>query len=85
MPVTTTPDPAAEEDAELLRREREYYLRLLEGIRLDRSLLEERERDFTRAARSAGIGWDLIAAALGTEPDEARERFGEPEAGEPPF
>jgi hypothetical protein len=34
--MTTDPDPAAEEDAELLRREREYYLRLLEGIRADR-------------------------------------------------
>jgi hypothetical protein len=83
--MTTDPDPSAEEDAELIRREREYYLRLLEGIRLDRSLLEERERDFTRAARSAGIGWDLIAAALGTEPGEARERFGEPGADEAPF
>jgi hypothetical protein len=83
--VTTTPDPSAEADADLLRREREYYLRLLEGIRADRVLLEERERDFTRAARSAGIGWDLIAAALGTEPGETRERFGEPEADEAPF
>ena len=83
--MTTDPDPSAGEDADLLRREREYYLRLLEGIRLDRSHLEERERDFTRAARSAGIGWDLITAALGTEPGETRERFGEPEAGEAPF
>jgi len=87
VPVTSTPDPdpGAEEDAEALRREREWLLARLREIPSERERLGERERVLVRNARDAGAGWDLIAAALGTEPGETRERSGEPEAGEAPF
>jgi hypothetical protein len=86
-PVTDTPDPdpGAGEDAEALRREREWLLARLRDIPPERERLEELERVLVRNARDAGAGWDLIAAALGTEPGKARERFGEPEAGTVPF
>ncbi len=87
MTDSPEPDLSAEEDAELVARERSYYLALLREIPVDRARLDERERERVRYPRSVGIGWDEIAAALGigSGGDAAREYFGEPEPGEAPF
>lgn len=83
--MNADPDPGAEEDAELIRREREWLLSRLREVQAGRARLEERERDLARGARSAGIGWELIGEATGMSADAAREKFGEPAPGDMPF
>jgi hypothetical protein len=77
----------AEEDAELLERERSHYLSLLREIPADRARLDERERDLVRYLRTIGIGWDEIAKTVGgfSAGWQAAEKYGEPEPGEAPF
>jgi hypothetical protein len=79
------PDRSAAEDAEVLARERRYYLNLLGEIPVERARLEERERDLARFVRSIGVPWDEIAAAVGLTAEAALERYGEPEPGRAPF
>lgn len=88
MPVTCSPEPgrcAEEEDAEVLRREREAYMAKLGEVVSDREMLDRKERDLARYARHIGIGWDEIGGALGMTAAEALEKFGEPPPGEDPF
>jgi hypothetical protein len=86
-PVTDSPEPdrSAEEDADLLRREREGYLARLGEVVFDRELLDGKEHDLARYGRHIGIGWDEIAEALGMTAEAALEKFGEPPPGEDPF
>ena len=85
--VTDSPesDLGAEEDAEAVRREREWILVRLREIPPDRARLEERERVFVWNARLAGIGWDEIAGALGLTAEAALGKHGEPPPGDVPF
>jgi hypothetical protein len=85
MTDSPEPDRSAEEDAELVARERSYYLTRLREIPVDRARIDERERDLTRSARMAGVGWDLIGAAIGLTAEAALEKHGEPAPGEDPF
>lgn len=77
------PDP--DEDAELVRREREWLLERLAEIPADRARLDERERLFVRNARANGTGWDEIGEALGITGAEALGKHGEPPPDEAPF
>lgn len=75
----------ADDDAELVRRERERHMADLRQIPAERARLGQRERDLVRYARIIGISWDDIAEAIGGTADQARGTYGEPEPGEDPF
>jgi hypothetical protein len=78
------PDP--DDDAEVIRRERELHTAMLRAIPDERAELDQRERDMVRYARLLGIGWDEIAAAIGHEDNiTVQEKYGEPEPGADPF
>jgi hypothetical protein len=82
--VSGRPDP--DDDAEVIRREREYYTAMLREIPGERARLGQRERDLVRYARLLGIGWDDIAEAIGHEDNiTVQEKYGEPEPGAEPF
>jgi hypothetical protein len=71
----------ADEDAELVARERGKHMAIMRGIPRRRAELAEAERDMVRYARLLGIGWDEIAAAIGGTADEALGQYGEPARG----
>lgn len=77
------PDP--DDDAEVIRRERERHTAKLREIPARRAELGQRERDLVRYARLLGIGWDQIAEAIGSTADAAAGQYGEPEPGADPF
>jgi hypothetical protein len=81
--VSGTPGP--DDDAQVIRREREHHIAALRQIPGERARLSQRERDLVRYARLLGIGWDQIADAIGSTADAAAERYGEPEPGAEPF
>lgn len=82
---SSEPDPGAEEDAELLRREREWLLERLREIPAERERLDAREQNLVWNAREADTGWDEIGGALGTTGAAALKKHGEPPAGVAPF
>jgi hypothetical protein len=75
----------ADEDAELVARERERHMTLVRGIPAARAELDGRELAIVRYARMLGIGWESIGEATGTSADAAREKYGEPAPGDMPF
>jgi hypothetical protein len=77
--------PGPDDDAQVIRRERERHMTALREIPGERDRLDKRERDLVRYARLLGIGWDQIAEATGGTADAALERYGEPEPGAEPF
>lgn len=81
------PDRSAEDDAEAVRREREWHLARLRELRTERTRIDALEADLARSARTAGISWDEIAAAIGgfSAGWQAAEKYGEPEPGTAPF
>jgi hypothetical protein len=81
--VSGRPDP--DDDAEVIRRERERHTTMLRAIPDERAELDQRERDLVRYARLLGIGWDQIAEAIGGTADAALGQYGEPEPGADPF
>lgn len=86
VPVTTEGGfYFADEDAELVAREREQHMAILRGIPDRQTDLYEQERSVVRYARMLGISWDDIAAAIGTTGEAALEQYGEPAPGDMPF
>lgn len=79
------PDGSAEEDAAAVRRERDWLLDMLRDTVAERQRQDEREQLIVCNARLAGIGWDVIAEALGMTAVTSLEKHGEPEPGEAPF
>ena len=79
------PDLSPEEDAELLRRERDRHMAVLRDIPRRRTELAEHERIVVHYARLLGISWDEIAAAVGGTAEAALGTYGEPEPGADPF
>lgn len=76
----------ADDDAEVIRRERERHMAALRDIPARRAQLAEHERVTVRYARMIGISWDDIATAIGHEDNiTVQEKYGEPEPGEDPF
>ena len=79
--------PGPDDDAQVIRRERERHMAMLREIPATRARLDKRERDLVRYARLLGIGWDDIAEAIGgfSAGWQAAEKYGEPEPGAEPF
>ena len=77
----------ADEDAELVAREREQHMAMLRDIPRRRAELAEHERIVVHYARLLGISWDDIAAAVGgfNSGQQAAERYGEPSPEADPF
>lgn len=77
----------ADDDAEVIRRERERHMAALRDIPARRAQLAEHERVTVRYARMIGISWDDIATAIGgfSAGWQAAEKYGEPEPGADPF
>lgn len=76
---------STDDDAELIRQERERHLTALRDIPARRARLSQHEHDTVRYARIIGISWDQIAHAIGSTADQARDKYGEPGPGEDPF
>lgn len=75
----------ADEDAELVARERDKHMAIMRGIPRRRAELAEAERDMVRYARLLGISWDDIGTAIGMTGEAALKQYGEPEPGADPF
>lgn len=79
-------DRFADEDAQLVAREREQHMAMLRSIPDARREAAEREQAIVRYARMLGISWDDIAEAIEHQDNiTVQEKYGEPEPGDSPF